>query len=260
LIAVSGVPPWVDAGRLLGPGAWERAGATWVGRLGAKEEAAVQARLRGVAIGGRELTVEVDPPTPRALVRAARLHDARSRRRTTPGFLRRGARLDDEGRISLTPEAIAVAIGRQAAGRSVVDATCGCGGNAIGFARAGCSVVAVDRSVARLELARHNARLYEVHERITFVHADAREVVPALATDLVFVDPPWSTADLAPLHELDATVHTELWAKVPPSFDPRELPGAVPEAWFGEAEGGRRRVKLVILKRPIRERRSSTTP
>ena len=262
MISVSGVPGWVDAERLLGAGPWERAGAAFVAHLGPNEEADVQARLRGVVLGGRAISVDLDPPAPRALVRAARLRDARARRDTTPGFLKRGVRLDEEGRISLTPEALAVAIGRQAAGRHVVDATCGCGGNAIGFARAGCVVVAVDLSSGRLELARHNARLFGVQDRITFVHADAEEVTPDLAKDLVFVDPPWSSADLSPLPALARKIETELWAKVPPSFDPTALPGAVPEAWFGEGDGDRHRVKLLLLKRPgqITGRRSSTSP
>ncbi len=249
MITVAGVPPWVDAERLLGPGPWERRARGFVARLGAREEADVQARLRGVVLGGRAVAVALDPPAPRALVRAARLRDARARRRTTPGFLKRGARVDDEGRISLTPEAIAVAIGREAAGRHVVDATCGCGGNAIGFARAGCVVVAVDRSAERLELARHNARLYRVDDRIRFVHGDALEIAPDRATDLVFVDPPWSSPELPPLAELADRIAIELWAKVPPAFDPASFPGAVPEAWFGQAEGDRHRVKLLLLKR-----------
>jgi len=255
VITVSGVPPWVDAERLLGPGPWKQVAGDWVTELGAGAEADVQARLRGVVLGGRAITVELDPPAPRALVRAARLRDARARRRTTPGFTKGAARLDEEGRLSLTPEALAVAIGERATGRDVVDATCGCGGNAIGFARAGCAVVAVDVSAERLELARHNARLYGVADRISFVCADAREVVPNLATDLVFVDPPWSAPDLDPLRALAGVVRTELWAKVPPAFDPAGLPDAVAEAWFGQAGGDRHRVKLLLLKRPrLRER------
>jgi hypothetical protein len=103
-------------------------------------------------------------------------------------------------------------------------------------------------------MARHNARLYGVADRITFVEGDARDVVPGLATDLTFVDPPWASADLSPLPELAHVVSTELWAKVPPAFDPERLPGATPEAWFGEAEGDRRRVKLVLLTRAVRGR------
>jgi SAM-dependent methyltransferase len=256
VIAVAGVPSWVDARRLLGPGTWDEVEGRWVAHLGASDEADVQARLRAVVLGGRSIGVEIDPPPPRALVRAARLRDARARRHTTAGFLRKGARLDGEGRISLTPEVLAVAIGRQAAGRHVVDATCGCGGNAIGFARAGCTVVAVDMSSERLALARHNAGLYGVLDRITFAHADAREVVPDFAADLVFVDPPWSDPDLPPLGELADAVRAEMWAKVPPAYDPRRLPGSTPEAWFGEAEGDRHRVKLLVLKRgPVREDR-----
>ena len=44
---------------------------------------------------------------------------------------------------------------------SVADLFCGCGGNAIAFARRGISVKAVDTNAARLQMAQHNARIYQ---------------------------------------------------------------------------------------------------
>ena len=46
------------------------------------------------------------------------------------------------------------------AGRSVVDACCGSGGNALGFARAGSPVTAIELAPERLAEAQHNARVY----------------------------------------------------------------------------------------------------
>ena len=57
-----------------------------------------------------------------------------------------GIRLDDESWYSVTPERLAehVALAMGCRGAVVVDAFCGCGGNAIAFARAGARVLAVD--------------------------------------------------------------------------------------------------------------------
>src|SRR4029079_8099373 len=137
-------------------------------------------------------------------------------------------------------------------------AGCGAGGNAIGFARAGCKVTAIESDALRLRMARHNAALYGVERRIAFVHGDARELVPSLQADLLFVDPPWgrgydktrlSLADLPLLEALIAERRhfARLWAKVPPSFDASEIDGARPEAWFGSGEGDAQRVKFVLL-------------
>lgn len=257
-VTVRGVPAWVPAARLLGEGDWDLVDGAWGTELGRVEAADLQARLRGVGIGGRAIVVDVRPSLKRALVRAARTEDARRRRRTTPGFERPGVRLDPEGRMSLTPERLALEIGRSAQGRPVIDATCGSGGNAIGFARAGCSVVAIDLDGTRLADAAHNARVYGVADRIRFVEGDAVAEAPRLEGALVFVDPPWGAdwdrrrtglADLPLLRTLLDAEPREVWAKVPPSFDPAEVPGAVPEAWFGRAEGDSRRVKFLMLRR-----------
>lgn len=254
-LRVGPVPAWVPVQRLLDDGPWEQtAPGWWEGERERSVAADLAARLRGVGLGGQPVTVHVSPRLPRKLVRAARLADARRRRDTTRGFTRSGTRLDDEGRWSLTPEALALALGKRARGMNVVDAGCGAGGNAIGFARAGCRVVAVERDTGRLALARHNARVYGVADRIRFVHGDARDV--SAAGGLLFGDPPWGTdwsrdrvelADLPMAAEL-LTRRDEaaaVWLKVPPSTDPADATTA--EAWFGEAPGDRQRVKFVLL-------------
>lgn len=256
-ITVGGVPDWVDAERLLGPADWAQDGDRWTAAVDRRQAADIAARLRGVGLGGALLSVTVHPPLKRPLVRAARTDDARRRRATTPVFTRPGVHLDDTSRSYVTPEALALAIARPFAGRSVVDATCGAGGNAIAFARAGCAVTAVDADEGRLDQARHNASVYGVTERIRFLHGRAEDL--DLHGDVLFLDPPWgadwdrarTTVDdlpvLAALLPLRDRFTTTL-AKVPPSFDPRVCPEATPQAWFGEADGDRRRVKLVLLR------------
>jgi trimethylguanosine synthase len=260
-VEVAGIPAWVDAARLLGDGDWTLEAGTWRASLSREAAADVAARLRGTGLGGGALAVRVTPPSPRDLVRKARLRDAKRRRDATPGFTTRGAKVDAEGKISLTPEPLALRIAARVRGRDVLDACCGCGGDAIAFAREGCRVTAVDTSETRLALARHNAKLYGVASRIRFVHGDARDIVAKTSHGAVlYVDAPWgrewdkkrtTLRDLpllAALAPVAAGFRTFL-AKVPPSFDPSTLPGTAAEALFGEADGDSQRVKLVLLSR-----------
>lgn len=257
---IRGLVQWCEPRRLLGPGEWRFEAGSASGTLSTHEAADLDARMRGIGIGGGVLEFTAQPPLPRSAVRAARTTDARRRRETSPGFTRVGTRLDDEGKVSLTPEALALAIGERAGGRSVVDAGCGGGGSAIGFARAGCAVVAVERDARRLADAEHNARVYGVAGSIRFVHGPVERVIADVEGDILFVDPPWgvdwsrsgvSIADLPLLVEILAMRRdqfAETWVKVPPSFDVRGVPGAMPEAWYGVAPGDHRRVKFLLLK------------
>ena len=143
-------------------------------------------------------------------------------------------------------------------GLSVVDATCGAGGNSIAFARAGCAVTAVERDFDRLELARHNAKIYGVDRQIDFHCGDAVDLLPKLKADVLFVDPPWGTewdrerTTLEEMPLLSECLKVEgfarLFAKVPPSFDPSTTPGARAEACFGHRPGDQHRVKFVLLQ------------
>jgi len=240
----------VPISRLLDDEPWEQdPDGAWVAERGRAEAADLQARLRGVTLGGSALTVRVQPPPRRPEVRRARTEDARRRRDTTPGFTRPGARLDDAGRRFLTPEALALALGRRVAGQRVVDATAGCGGNAIGFARAKCRVTAIEPDAARLAMAAHNAGIYGVCDRIRFVRGTAQAHLQDLSADLLFIDPPWD--DLGVLDALleHADRFAQTWAKVPPTLDPARVPGSRAEAWFGHRDGDRRRVKFLLLTR-----------
>jgi len=262
-----GLPPWLSPQPLLGPGAWcaepdARGDPTVPLQVGSGlstvEAADVATRLRGLWLDGRHVLVDVTPPLPRAAVREARLVDAQRRRDTTPAFTRAGTQLDEEGRYSLTPELIAFEMAQRVSGKHVVDLGAGAGGNAIGFARAGCTVTAIEQDAKRLALARHNARCYGVESQIRFIHADGITLLPELSAGLLFVDPPWGRdyskqrVGLADLPLLQAALGARarfgaLWAKVPVSFVTGDTPQARPEAVFGRAPGDARRIKFLWL-------------
>ncbi len=264
-VRVRSLPPWLDWQHLLGPGPWnasELPGGHLEVHAAMERGAAADlaARLRGVGIGGSLLSIEILPPLHRKDLRRAYGEEARRYRHGSTGFNRTAARLDDEAKRSLTPEALALALGERARGLRVIDACAGAGGNAIGFARAGCAVVAVEINQSRLAMARHNAKLYGVADRIEFICGDARAIVPELAADLLFIDPPWGERynkervvlqDLPPCQQLleHSTHIPKLWLKLPPSFDPSTLPGCHIEAVFGTARGDERRVKFLLLEK-----------
>ena len=174
---------------------------------------------------------------------------------TSPGFTRRGARVDAEGKWSLTPERLANEIADKVpAGSSVFDCCCGCGGNAIAFARR-CAVTAIDVSADRVALARRNAKIYGVDVRVDVGDALRDE----RTADVLFVDAPWGRewdkerTDLDSLPLLRDVLATapgrfkRVLAKVPPSFATAAVPGAAAEAFFGHESGDARRVKFVLL-------------
>ena len=179
----------------------------------------------------------------------------RRRRTTSPGFTRRGARVDAEGKWSLTPERLANEIADKVpAGSSVFDCCCGCGGNAIAFARR-CAVTAIDVSSDRVALARRNAKIYGVDVRVDVGDALRDE----RTADVLFVDAPWGRewdkerTDLDSLPLLRDVLAAapgrfkRVLAKVPPSFATAAVPGAAAEAFFGHESGDARRVKFVLL-------------
>ncbi|KDQ18010.1 hypothetical protein BOTBODRAFT_127969 [Botryobasidium botryosum FD-172 SS1] len=111
-----------------------------------------------------------------------------------------GCLLDEEGWFSVTPERIADQIAERCRCGTILDAFCGVGGNTIAFARTCERVIALDTSPVRLALARHNAAIYGVADRIEFILADytsfARSYLSlpnphAQKIDVVFLSPPW---------------------------------------------------------------------
>lgn len=90
----------------------------------------------------------------------------------------------DDSWFEVTPEAVAKMIAKHV-GESkpkdriiMLDCFAGIGGNAIAFALAGYKrVYAIEKNLAALECARHNAKIYGVHNQITFFHGDCFEIL-----------------------------------------------------------------------------------
>uniref|UniRef100_U3K6N1 Trimethylguanosine synthase n=2 Tax=Ficedula albicollis TaxID=59894 RepID=U3K6N1_FICAL len=112
-----------------------------------------------------------------------------------------GIKLDREGWFSVTPEKIAehiaVRVSQSFNCDIIVDAFCGVGGNAIQFALTSKRVIAVDIDAEKLRLARHNAEVYGVAERIDFLCGDFMALAAGLRADVVFLSPPWGGPDYA---------------------------------------------------------------
>jgi trimethylguanosine synthase len=101
----------------------------------------------------------------------------------------------------------------KAGGLVVLDLFCGAGGNAIQFAvHPDCSkVIAIDIDPIKVKLARHNAEIYGIQDKILFLTGDALEFVKScrevkaggsvdvqrwqgteqMNIDVVFLSPPW---------------------------------------------------------------------
>ena len=74
-------------------------------------------------------------------------------------------------------------------------------GNTIQFARVFEKVIAIDLNKERLEMCKHNAKVYGVHDKIQFVHGDFLSLVEEnffhdLNISAVFIAPPWSLFSL----------------------------------------------------------------
>lgn len=52
-------------------------------------------------------------------------------------------------------------------------------------------MIAIDIDPIKIQLARNNARIYGVEDRIEFIIGNFLELAPTLAADVVFLSPPW---------------------------------------------------------------------
>ncbi|XP_071440408.1 trimethylguanosine synthase [Hetaerina americana] len=102
-----------------------------------------------------------------------------------------GIKLDKESWFSVTPEKVAEHIAERCRCDVIVDAFCGAGGNAIQFAFTCCHVIAVDIDPVKIAMAKHNASVYGVQDRIDFIVGDFLQLAPTLKADVVFLSPPW---------------------------------------------------------------------
>lgn len=112
-----------------------------------------------------------------------------------------GIKLDYDMWFSVTPETIAKHVAQQVYASygetknlTILDAFTGAGSNAIHFAALDKSitVTAIDIDEKRLDLAKHNAKVYGVEDRITFIHGDFMKIGKSLKQhDVTFLSPPW---------------------------------------------------------------------
>ena len=145
---------------------------------------------------------------------------------------------DEEGLFSLALQTVALEIAERTPGEVVADAFCGVGGMAIGFARAGKKVIAIDNNEKRLSMAKRNSSLFGVQDSIEFIGGDITQVLPSLKADSVFLDPPWggtdynekeefSFADFEPegrlLIDISFSVADSVVMRVPKNFNFEEL-------------------------------------
>ncbi|XP_062044470.1 trimethylguanosine synthase isoform X2 [Lepus europaeus] len=118
-----------------------------------------------------------------------------------------GIKLDREGWFSVTPEKIAEHIAGRVSQSSncnvVVDAFCGVGGNTIQFALTGKKVIAIDIDPVKIDLARNNAEVYGIADKIEFICGDFLLLAPCLKADVVFLSPPWGGPDYATAETFD---------------------------------------------------------
>ena len=103
----------------------------------------------------------------------------------------RQMKLDKEALYSLVIQPSALQTAKITPGDHVIDAFCGAGGSAIGFARRGKTVTAIELNQGRLAMARYNAELFGVADKITFIHGDSLDLIPRLEGDTIFLAPPW---------------------------------------------------------------------
>lgn len=114
-----------------------------------------------------------------------------------------GVRLDTQSWYSVTPEGTAIHTSRRldanlSGGSLFVDAFAGVGGNAIQQARLGRGLVlAIDIDPLKVAMARHNAKVYGVQDKIQFLVGDFLALAPRLRADVVFLSPPWGGVDYA---------------------------------------------------------------
>ncbi|XP_011882537.1 PREDICTED: trimethylguanosine synthase [Vollenhovia emeryi] len=106
-----------------------------------------------------------------------------------------GIKLDRESWFSVTPEEIAKDIAERCRCDTIIDAFCGAGSNSIQFAFTCERVIAIDIDPNKIKIARHNAGIYGVDDRIEFITGDFLQLAPQLIADVVFLSPPWGGPD-----------------------------------------------------------------
>lgn len=64
-------------------------------------------------------------------------------------------------------------------------------------------VIAIDIDPVKIDLARNNAEVYGVADKIEFIQGDFLQLAPRLKADVVFLSPPWGGPDYATAETFD---------------------------------------------------------
>jgi trimethylguanosine synthase len=102
-----------------------------------------------------------------------------------------GILLDREAWFSTTHEETAKQIAERCRCDLVIDAFCGAGGNTIQLAMVCKRVIAIDIDPLKIEMARNNAAVYGVEDRIKFIVGDFYKLCSSLQAEVIFMSPPW---------------------------------------------------------------------
>ncbi|XP_059616864.1 uncharacterized protein LOC132261868 [Phlebotomus argentipes] len=130
-----------------------------------------------------------------------------------------GVKMDRESWFSVTPEKVAAHIAERCRCDLIVDGFCGVGGNTIQFAMTCLKVIAIDIDPKKIEMAKHNATVYGVRDRIEFIVGDFTNLADTLKADVVFLSPPWGGPEYSKeeTYDLEKSLiplsATELFAK-----------------------------------------------
>ncbi len=192
--------------------------------------------LDGIWVAGHTLQVTTTPHI-RAGKGGPRREDRSARNQRLFSRWYQGIQSDEEGLFSVTPEALALQMVDGLEG-VVMDGTCGIGGLTIALAQQEGveAVIAVDKDLDRIKMARHNAGLYPNVRKIRFLHSAVEDILEATKPDCLVLDPPWGgrnydrtrmgIADLGMnLLEVLELAPEAVLLKLPRSFDVSELPG-----------------------------------
>jgi hypothetical protein len=195
-------------------------------------------RVHGKVIGGSRLVLIPDLPPETVLPSSSRSRRNRSRRGGAGPWLET---VDEESRLSLTPEAIAEAQAALFAAPLIIDAFGGVGGNTLAFARAGKRVWMIEPDAVRLAAAERSLVAHGIRDRVSLIHGEIEDELVVLLRSIpsaaVFLDPPWGGRDWNrqgmgwealfgnfPGLRPETLEDHELGLKLPRSFDLSSLP------------------------------------
>ncbi|CAI5740862.1 unnamed protein product [Peronospora destructor] len=102
-----------------------------------------------------------------------------------------GIQLDHESWYSVTPQVVAEHIATRLSCDVVIDPFAGCGGNVIQLAMTCKQVIAIDIDPEKIRMAKHNASIYGVAQKIEWIVGNSIDILSRLKADAVFLSPPW---------------------------------------------------------------------